>query len=236
MQLGQCTASLPGGSGQWNSCNALPHCLGAVGSATPALHCLTAWGQWAAQLIGPLHRACRAAPSLLSVWCCTAWCCALHCTVCALLHCSCGQRAAGSGTPATHCHTAWRLWAVELLLHTAALPGGSGQWNSCDTLPLCLGAAGCATPAMHCLTAWGQWAVQLLLNTASPPGGSGHWSSRSCCNALLLCLGALCDSAQASAEQCRPSASVHWSGYATTHYHTTRTQHTQPRSFTCTRG
>ena len=35
VQLLQCTASLPGGSGQCNSCNALPHCL----------------GQWAVQLL-----------------------------------------------------------------------------------------------------------------------------------------------------------------------------------------
>ena len=44
VQLRQCTASLPWGSGQSNSCNALPNCLEAVGSATPAMHCLTAWG------------------------------------------------------------------------------------------------------------------------------------------------------------------------------------------------
>ena len=34
---------------------------------------------------------------------------------------------------------AWMQWAVELLLYTAALPGGSGQWNSFKTLPHCLG-------------------------------------------------------------------------------------------------
>ena len=34
VQLLQCTA----------------HCLGTVGSATPATHCLTAWGQWIVQL------------------------------------------------------------------------------------------------------------------------------------------------------------------------------------------
>ena len=51
MELLQCTASLPGDSRQCNSCNALPHCLGAVGSATPAMHCPTAWGQWAVQLL-----------------------------------------------------------------------------------------------------------------------------------------------------------------------------------------
>ena len=47
----QCTASLLGSSGQCNSCNALPHCLRAVGTATPAMHCLTAWGQWAVKLL-----------------------------------------------------------------------------------------------------------------------------------------------------------------------------------------
>ena len=63
----QCTASLPGGSRPCNPCNALPHCLGAVdsaapamhcltalgavGSATPAVHCLTAWGQRTVQLL-----------------------------------------------------------------------------------------------------------------------------------------------------------------------------------------
>ena len=94
--------------------------------------------------IGPLHRACRAAPSKLSVWCRTAWCCALHCTVCALLHCSCGQRELGICTLATHCHTACRLWAVELLLRTVAL---------------CMGAVGSGTLAIHCLSALGHWAV-----------------------------------------------------------------------------
>ena len=53
VELLQCTAPLPGGIGQCNFCNTLPHCLGAVGSATPAMHCLTALGQWAAE---PLQR------------------------------------------------------------------------------------------------------------------------------------------------------------------------------------
>ena len=38
----ECIATLPVGSGQCSSCNALPHCLGALGSGTPAIHCLTA--------------------------------------------------------------------------------------------------------------------------------------------------------------------------------------------------
>ena len=77
VHLLQCTATPSGGCGQWNSChsrahqlggqgslpkrrslskernpcNALPHCLGAVGNATPAMHCLDAWGQWVVELL-----------------------------------------------------------------------------------------------------------------------------------------------------------------------------------------
>ena len=80
---------------------------------------------------------------------------------------------------------------MELLRYTASPPWGSGQRNSCLTLPHRPGAVGSATPAIHCLTAQGQRAVELLFNTASPPGGSGQWSSCSCCNALLICLGAV---------------------------------------------
>ena len=74
--------------------------------------------------------------------------------------------AVGSATPALHCLTAWGQWAVQLPQYTAALPGGSGQRNSCNallhwlggsgqwtsgnTLPHCLGAVDSATPAMHC--------------------------------------------------------------------------------------
>ena len=67
---GQCsscnalTASLPRGSGQCNLCNALPHCLGAVYTVTPAVHRLTALG------------------------------------------------AVGSATPATHCLTAWAQYTL----------------------------------------------------------------------------------------------------------------------------
>ena len=39
------------GDGQWISCNAQPHCLEAVGSTTPPMHCLTAYGQWAVELL-----------------------------------------------------------------------------------------------------------------------------------------------------------------------------------------
>ena len=92
---GQCsscnalTASLPRGSGQRNSCNALRHCLGAVDTVTPAVHRLTAREQG----------------------------------------------------------------AVQLLRRIASRPGGSGQCNSCNALPHCRRAVSSASPAMHCLTA-----------------------------------------------------------------------------------
>ena len=52
-----------------------------------------------------------------------------------------------------HCLTVWGQWAVQLLQCTTALPGGSGQRNSCNALPHRLGAVGIGTPAMHRLTA-----------------------------------------------------------------------------------
>ena len=44
VELLQCTTSLLGGSGQCNSCNALPHYVGAVGSGTLAMRGPTSWG------------------------------------------------------------------------------------------------------------------------------------------------------------------------------------------------
>ena len=192
VELLQLSAALPVGSGQWKSCNALPHCLGAVGSGTatmhcqdclrgagsgtPAMHCHTAWGKWGSIAGTGQWNSCNALPR--------------------------GLWAVGSGTPAMHCPGACGQWAVELLQCTASLPRGSGQWNSCNALPHCpgavgsgnpamhchtaKGAVGSGTPAMHCQTAWGQWAVELLQCTATLPRGSGQWNS---CNALPDCLG-----------------------------------------------
>ena len=47
----QCTAIVPGGSGQWNCCTALPHCLGAAGTQPPAMHCFTALWQWVVEFV-----------------------------------------------------------------------------------------------------------------------------------------------------------------------------------------
>ena len=189
VQLLQCTASLSQSSGQWNSCNALPHRPGAVGSGTLEMHCLTAWGQ---RTVQPLQ--CTASLPWVSG----------QCNSCNTLpHC---LGAVGSATPAMQCLTAWGQWAVQLQLlpRIASLPGGSGRCNFYNARPHCLGAVGSATPAMHCLsalgavgsgspamhcpTAWGYWAVQLLQFTAALPGGSGQ---RNSCNALPHCPGAV---------------------------------------------
>ena len=168
VELLQCTAPLPLGSRQCNSCNALPHCPGAVGSATPGMHCLTAlgavgsaapvmlcltgWGQCAAQLLqctASLPRGSGQWTSCNSLPHCPGG--SGQCSSCnALPHC---PRAVGSATPAMHCLTAWGQWAVELLQCSAPLPGGSGQRNSCNALPHCLGAVDTVTPAEHRLTA-----------------------------------------------------------------------------------
>ena len=186
-ELVQRTASLHGGSGQCMSCIALSHCLGAVGSGIPAMHCLTAGRQWVVQLLQ-----CTAAPPGGS----------RQCNSCnALPHrlgavgsatpatlCLTALGTVGSGTPATHCRTAWGQWAVKLLQYIASLPGGSGQWDFCNAPPHHLGALGSGTPATHCLTAWGHWAVELLQRTASRPGGSEQWNS---CYTLPHCLEAV---------------------------------------------
>ena len=111
--------------------------------------------------------------------------------------------AVGSGTHVMTYLAAWGQWAMELLQHTASLrgrqwamalqrtaslPGGSGQSNSSNALPQCLGAVGSATPAMQCLTAWAQWTVEFLQRTATRPRGSGEWNAY---NALPHCHGAV---------------------------------------------
>ena len=180
-ELLQRTASLPRDNEQRDSSNALlsnalPHCLGAVGSATPAAHCLIAWGQWA---VGLLQRTASLPGGTWQSNPCNA-----------LPHCF---GAVGSWTAAMHCRTAWGQWSAELLQRTASLPGDNEQWDSSNALlpnalPHCLGAVGSATPAAHCLIAWGQWAVGLLQRTASLPGGTGQCNP---CNALPHCLGAV---------------------------------------------
>ena len=77
---------------------------------------------------------------------------------------------------------------MELMQCTVPTPGGSGQWNSCNALPHCLGAVGKGTHAMHCPNAWGQRAVELMQCNVPLPRGSGQWNS---CNALSERLGAV---------------------------------------------
>ena len=116
----------------------MPQRLGAVGSATPVMHCHTAWGQWAVEglsctatlLRGSGQRnSCNALPQAVAVQLlhytasllggsgqCHSWNTLPHCL-----------GVVGSGTLAIHCLTAWGQWAVQLLQHTASLPVGNGQ-------------------------------------------------------------------------------------------------------------
>ena len=174
MELLQCTASRPGGSGQQNSCDALPHHLGAVGrataaksysnaagSATPPINCLTAYGQWAVEHLqctvtllgrGSQWNSCTALPR-----CVGAVGTGMHClggtgrctSFNALPHC---LGAVDSATPSMQCHTPWGQCAVELLLCTATLLGGNGPWNASNVVPLCLMAVGNGTPSKHRFT------------------------------------------------------------------------------------
>ena len=114
MELLQCTATLPVGNGRWKSCNALPHCLGAVGSGYPIMHRHTALRQWAVELLqctATLPRgsgqwnSCNAPPHRLGG---------------SGQSNSCNARphyrgAVGIGNLVMHHHTAWGQWAVELL-------------------------------------------------------------------------------------------------------------------------
>ena len=75
----------------------------------PAMHCLTAWGQWAVQLL----QCTDSLPGRSGQW--TPCNTPQHCL-----------GAAGSATLALHCLTALGQWAVDLLQCTASLPGGSG--------------------------------------------------------------------------------------------------------------
>ena len=184
------------GSGQWNFCNALPHCLWAVGSGTPSLHRHTVWGQWAVELLSCTAslpggsgqcNSCNAMPRCLG---------ALGSGTSAMRgptswgdgeSCPRDGRCLKSASPAMLNLTAWGQWAVQLLQCTATLPEGSGQRNSCNALPHCLWAVGSEARALHRHTVWAQWAVELLSFTASLPRGGGQWK---CCNALPHCLGA----------------------------------------------
>ena len=188
MELPQGNASLLGGSGQCKSCNALhslpkgsgqrnsydevPHCPGAVGSGTPAMHCPTARGQWAVQI--PHKELPQGNATLLGG--------SGQCKSCKVLHSlpkGSGQRnsynevppcpgAVGSGTPAMHCPTARGQWAVQIVQCTAPSPRGGAQWDSFHALPHRLGAVwqrNLCYAMPHCL---GTGVVQLVQCTALP--------------------------------------------------------------------
>ena len=142
--LVQFTASVRGGSGRSNSCNALPQCLGAVGSGIFAMHCLTVWGQWAVEFVQRWEVQFLECTALGPGG--TGQCNSSNARRHRLGVVGCRSPATvGSATPAIRCLAAWGLWAMQLVQCTA--------WHA---LPHCLGAVRIGIGAMHCLTALGQ--------------------------------------------------------------------------------
>ena len=124
------TKTLPRGSGQWNSCHALPHSLGALGSGTLATHCYTAWGieQWNS-CITPAHYLGAAGDGNCATHCCTLWgyrAVELRQYTDTLPHTATLRTPTGTRTPTAYCCVAKGLWAVELLHYTTAAPGRKG--------------------------------------------------------------------------------------------------------------
>ena len=130
MDLLLLTTTLPGGSGQWDSCTytaALPWGLGVAGSGSTA-----AW---------------RFTVSELRV-------------VDLLLHTASLPGGSGQWDSCTYCRTALWQQMVDPLLLAASLPLGSGQWISYGTLPHCLGEVksgqwSSSNAPLHCLGAMG---------------------------------------------------------------------------------
>ena len=157
-------ATMLGGSGRWNSCNAPPHYLGAVGSINPIMHCHTACGQWVVEFLQCIDNATpprgggqwnqgNAPPHYPgAVGGGTVQCAAPlpHCRGALgveLLQCGATLLGdSGDGPPAMHHHTAW----------------GRGQWICCNALRNCLGATGRGTAAKHCLGALGIGITQCI--------------------------------------------------------------------------
>ena len=165
VQLMSSIATRHRGSGQCNSCNALPYCFGAVGTATPAMHCLTAWGKWVVEF---LQRS-ASLPSDDGQWAVERLLCSatlprgneqqlLQCTASLLV--GNGQwsswfasphspGAVGDGTCATHCLTACGQWTVQPPGMHCLTPWGSDKFKSRNALPHRLGAVGSGTPGMR---------------------------------------------------------------------------------------
>ena len=103
-------AALPLRSGQQHSCCTLPHCLGALGSGTLALHCRTAREHWAVELFQ--HTAIQSGG--IGQW--NSSNIPPHYLV-----------AVGSGTLALDRRTARGQRAADFMLYIAALLRSSGQ-------------------------------------------------------------------------------------------------------------
>ena len=66
---------------------------------------------------------------------------------------------------------------MQILLKFATMPEGSGQQNSYNILPYCIGVVGHGTPAAHSHNVWWQLAFENLHYTAALPRGRRQWNS-----------------------------------------------------------
>ena len=125
MEILERTATLFVSYGHWNFCNALPHCLGALGSGTLVMHYHAPGGnaQW---------KSCNALPQCLGIIGSETH--VMHATLpegngpwnaCNSLPQCLG--ASGSGTLVIHCCIVRGQYAGELLQWSATLPMGSGH-------------------------------------------------------------------------------------------------------------
>ena len=180
VELLQCSASLLGGIGQWNSCYALPHCLGEVGSGTRATHCPIGQGQWQCNSRGTLPHCVGAVHSATpAMQRHTAW------GRWAVELMQCTASLLGGIVQWNSCHALPQcLGAVGSGTPTMRGPSSWGDGESCPRDGRCLKSG---IPAVHYLTARGQWAVELMKHTASLHSGSGQCNA---CNALPHRLGA----------------------------------------------
>ena len=181
VQLLQCTATPPRGSGQWNSCNTLPHCLGALGIGLPAMHCLTAWEQWAVQ------------PCCGVVWCGVVWCGVVWCGVvwCGVVWCGvvwrgvvwCGVVWCGVVWCGVVCRRRCYQMAKGGDVYPRAKVNGLGR--------VCAARALCVSVLVHSRTSALSHLADTALPTLARSHTGSHWSSALCvprCTISAFCV------------------------------------------------
>ena len=174
----------------------------ALRSGTSSAHRLTACGHWgcecynASQRCGARWTSCGTLPLFLGAADSEPRTMHCHFTMGSLKENSCNTLphrlwAVGTAHGASHCLVAVGPWVAHNLQHTAAQHGDNGRWNSCGTLPHCLGTVamefmphngarprgGCQgnllNTLLHCHGILGNGTPALWFHTPFGAGGSG---------------------------------------------------------------